>query len=66
MICLNFWGGAGIGKSTLAAKTYATLKELGYRPEQTGEYAKELVYENSMRVIRDELYLFDVMDHSVR
>ena len=63
MICLNFFGGAGIGKSTLAAKTYATLKELGYRVEQTGEYAKELVYENSMRVIRDQLYLFAEQEH---
>lgn len=66
MICLNFWGGAGIGKSTLAAKTYATLKELGYRTEQTGEYAKELVYENSMRVIRDQLYLFAEQEHRLR
>ena len=66
MICLNFFGGAGIGKSTLAAKTYATLKELGYRVEQTGEYAKELVYENSMRVIRDQLYLFAEQEHRLR
>ena len=66
MICLNFWGGAGIGKSTLDAKTYATLKELGYRTEQTGEYAKELVYEDSMRVIRDQLYLFAEQEHRLR
>ena len=66
MIVINFWGGAGIGKSTLAARTYAWLKQRGCRAEMTGEYAKELVYENSMRVIRDQLYLYAEQEHRLR
>lgn len=66
MIVINFWGGAGIGKSTLAARTYAWLKQRGCRTEMTGEYAKELVYEDSMRVIRDQLYLYAEQEHRLR
>lgn len=66
MIVINFWGGAGIGKSTLAARTYAWLKQRGCRAEMTGEYAKELVYEDSMRVIRDQLYLYAEQEHRLR
>ena len=66
MIVINFWGGAGIGKSTLAARTYVWLKQRGCRAEMTGEYAKELVYEDSMRVIRDQLYLYAEQEHRLR
>lgn len=66
MIVINFWGGAGIGKSTLAARTYTWLKQRGCRVEMTGEYAKELVYEDSMRVIHDQLYLYAEQEHRLR
>ena len=66
MIVINFWGGAGIGKSTMAARAYTWLKERGCRAEITGEYAKELVYEDSMRVIADQLYLFAEQEHRLR
>ena len=32
----------------------------------TGEYAKELVYEDSMRVIHDQLYLYAEQEHRLR
>lgn len=66
MICINFWGGAGIGKSTMAAAVYAKLKVRGLRTELVGEYAKELCYEASMRVIKDQLYLFAEQEHRMR
>ena len=66
MICVNFWGGAGIGKSTIAGMTYAQLKMNGMSAELVGEYAKELCYEDSMRVIKDQLYLFAEQEHRLR
>ena len=66
MICVNFFGGAGIGKSTIAAAVYAKLKQKGYRTELVGEYAKELCYEDSMKVIKDQLYLFAEQEHRLR
>lgn len=45
MIKLNFYGGPSSGKSTLAARVYACLKEMNHRAEMVQERAKELVYE---------------------
>ena len=35
MICLNLYGGPGVGKSTLAAEIFVELKRRGIRAELT-------------------------------
>ena len=44
MKVLNFYGGAGIGKSTIAADIFSKLKRKGHKTELVGEYAKWLWY----------------------
>ena len=39
---INFYGGAGIGKSTIAADIFSKLKRKGHKTELVGEYAKWL------------------------
>lgn len=45
MVKLNFYGGPSSGKSTIAARVFASLKEMHQRAEYVQERAKELVYE---------------------
>lgn len=63
MICINFYGGPGIGKSTLAARTFAMLKAQGIRSEFVGEFAKDLVYDKAYDVMADQTYLFAQQNH---
>ena len=63
MICLNLYGGPGIGKSTLAAELFTELKHRGIRTELVGEYAKELVYEMAYNTMADQHYLFAEQAH---
>ena len=52
MICINFYGGPGIGKSTMAAKMFAALKTAGVKTELVGEFAKDLVYDRKAAASR--------------
>lgn len=63
MIVVNLFGGAGVGKSTLAADVFTELKQKNIRSELVGEYAKELVYERAYDVLEDQLYLFAEQAH---
>ena len=63
MICINFYGGPGIGKSTLAARVYSQLKIEGIKTELVGEFAKDLVYEKAYNVMADQHYLFAQQAH---
>lgn len=42
---INFYGGPGSGKSTVAALLYSELKVLQYKTELVREFAKDLVYQ---------------------
>lgn len=63
MICLNLYGGPGVGKSTLAAEIFVELKRRGIRAELVGEFAKELSYEMAYNVMADQHYLFAIQAH---
>lgn len=63
MICINFYGGPGIGKSTLAARVFAMLKAEGIKTELVGEFAKGLVYDKAYNVMADQHYLFAQQAH---
>jgi GTPase SAR1 family protein len=41
---INFFGGPGVGKSTLAAKFFTHLKQRGHNIELVQEYVKQYVY----------------------
>lgn len=66
MIVLNYYGGPAVGKSYQSAVSYTLLKKKGYRVELVGEYAKELIYEQSLVNIHDQLYLFAEQSHRLR
>lgn len=66
MKVLNFFGGAGIGKSTIAADVFSKLKRKGYKTELVGEYAKWLWYQNATEIVEDQLYLFAEQAHRIK
>ena len=63
---INFYGGAGIGKSTIAADIFSKLKRKGHRTELVGEYAKWLWYQNATDIVEDQLYLFAEQVHRLK
>ena len=60
---INLHGGPGCGKSTLAYRIAAELKELGKKVEFAPEFAKELVWEKSFEVLNDQLFVFGTQQH---
>lgn len=62
-IVINLYGGPGVGKSTNAAKVYAYLKEHGYNVELAAEYAKDLVWQESLHVLKNQIYIFGKQHH---
>ena len=63
MICVNLYGGPGVGKSTMAADIFSALKCDGIKAELVGEFAKELSYDMAYNVMADQHYLFAVQAH---
>ena len=66
MIAVNFFGGAGIGKSTIAAEVFARLKALGVNAELVGEMAKDVILQNNFSALEDHLWLFANQAHRMR
>ena len=66
MKVLNFYGGAGIGKSTIAADIFSKLKRKGHKTELVGEYAKWLWYQTATDIVQDQLYLFAEQVHRLK
>lgn len=56
--CVNFFAGAGAGKSTLATFIQAFLKAHGITSEFTGEYAKDLAWEQRLGLPRNQIKIF--------
>jgi tRNA uridine 5-carbamoylmethylation protein Kti12 len=63
MICINLYGGPGVGKSTMAARLFAMLKVAGIKSELVGEFAKDLVYDKAYNIMADQHYLFAQQAH---
>ncbi len=57
MKVINFFAGAGAGKSTTAAGLFHVMKKLVYSVELVTEYAKDKVYDEASRVMKDQLYM---------
>lgn len=58
MIVINLYGGPGIGKSTAAALLYATLKARGYDCELVTEFARDLIWDESYKILENQIFIF--------
>jgi len=56
-IAINFYGGPGSGKSTMAAAIFSTLKTMEYNCELVTEFAKDKVWEEAHKVFECQLYV---------
>ena len=63
---INLFAGPGTGKSTAAAQIFAALKWQGYSCELVNEFAKEKVWEESFKVLDDQVYIFGKQLHKMR
>lgn len=66
MIVVNLFGGAGCGKSTLMALIFAELKKLGIETEMAPEWVKEKVWDESFKVMADQIYVFGKQLHRIK
>jgi nicotinamide riboside kinase len=55
---VNLFGGPGTGKSTMAAGVFSELKWRGVNCEIATEYAKEKVWEGSLGIFENQVYIF--------
>lgn len=62
---LSFFGGPGSAKSIMAAHTFALLKWKGVLAELSLEYIKTKLWENSLDVFKDQIYIFGKQYHSM-
>jgi nicotinamide riboside kinase len=62
-IVVNLYGGPGSGKSTVAAKVFAKLKEQNVNVELITEYAKDLTWQESFNVLKNQIYVFAKQHH---
>ena len=65
MIIVNLFGAPGSGKSTGAAYIFSQLKMLGINAELVTEFAKDKVWENSIDVLDDQIYVFGKQHHRI-
>jgi len=65
-LVVNFFGSPGVGKSTISAQTFSTLKAKRVSCELVNEYAKTCVWENSLNTLEDQIYVFGRQQHKQR
>lgn len=68
---LNFYGGPGTGKSTMAAGVFSELKFAGVNCEYVQEYAKDIAWEFSnikepLKVLEAQEYIFAKQHYRMR
>ena len=64
-LVVNLFGGPGCGKSTAAALLFGKLKQHGINCEMALEYAKDKVWEESLRTLDDQIYIFGKQLHKI-
>ena len=66
MLVVNFYGGPGVRKSTMAANLFSELKYNNVNCELVREYAKGKVWEKSLNMLTDrQLYIFAKQNHEL-
>lgn len=63
MKVINIFGGPGTGKSVTAAHLFAELKKLQKNCELVTEFAKELTYDESYKVMENQIWIFANQQH---
>ena len=63
MVVVNLFGGPGSGKSTTCAGVFSKLKLAGLNCEMSLEYVKDKIWENSLNVLDDQIYVFGKQFH---
>jgi tRNA uridine 5-carbamoylmethylation protein Kti12 len=64
-LVVNLYGGPGTGKSTTAAGVFYFLKRGGVNCEMAREFAKDKVWEESFKVLSDQIYIFGKQNHKL-
>jgi hypothetical protein len=54
---INLYGGPSSGKSTQGAGLFYKMKQSGYNVELVTEFAKEVVWEGNVPLLKDQLYV---------
>ena len=60
---VNLFGAPGVGKSTTASGVQSLLKLHDINSELITEYAKELTWEESLKKLNDQIYMFAKQHH---
>lgn len=55
---INFFGGPCSGKSTISSLVFYNLKSMHLECELVTEYAKDLVWEESFKKLKNQIYVF--------
>lgn len=64
LVC-NLYAGPGTGKSSTMAGVFSELKFRGMNCEQAPEFAKEKVWEGSLRILSNQIYVFGKQLHTI-
>ena len=64
-IVVNLFAGPGTGKSTTMAGVFSELKLRGINCEMAPEFAKEKVWEGSLGILENQIYIFGKQLHSI-
>ena len=65
MIVINLFAGPGSGKSTTCAGLFHKLKLAGVNCVMALEYAKDKVWEESYKILDDQIYVFGKQLHRI-
>lgn len=63
---INLYGAPSTGKSTAACAIFSELKKLGISVELVPEFAKELVWNERWKDLRDQFYVTGVQNNRLR
>lgn len=64
-IVVNIFGGPGVAKSILTAELFKKLKCKNIIAEMSREYAKELVWQDTLNLLDDQMYIFAKQNHNL-
>jgi hypothetical protein len=64
-LIVNFFGAPGSGKSTSAAGVFYKLKIAGIESELVTEYAKDIVWEESLKTLHNQIFVFANQHHRI-